>query len=392
MDRMPEPISDYLLDIVLRDLTPAYFQIDEKKRLLSWGGDLGKFGIDPDHHASLRIGVPIIDLLPFLEGAFPAAGETICLPSVELTSERFADVHLISGETGYRILLLDSTTGTTQQKALREKINALRLSNAQNARLMKKLNFVNNLLVDSMKQVQAKNKVLREIAQKREEFFSTVLHDIRSPLSSVQMFMDGMKLGVLGELSEKQKMLLNRLDEAFKKQISQINEMVVAVQYDVDDLHLDRQTANLSEFLQEIFVEFKPIARKKNVDLFLMETDDLPAVQFDKNKIRRVLENYLTNAIKFTPGGGKVILFASFVAEDAAIKLSVRDTGVGIDAADIPRLFQKYQRANNKPTGDEPSCGLGLYICRRIVEAHGGKTEVQSQINNGSTFSFTLPV
>jgi signal transduction histidine kinase len=118
--------------------------------------------------------------------------------------------------------------------------------------------------------------------------------------------------------------------------------------------------------------------------------EDLSQLRADRAKLRRVLVNLVSNALKFTPKGGRVRVSAA--REGALVRVSVADTGVGIPADDLKDIFDKYAQARSRATRSEKGTGLGLYITRQLVELHGGKIEVQSEVGKGSTFSFTIPV
>jgi signal transduction histidine kinase len=130
-----------------------------------------------------------------------------------------------------------------------------------------------------------------------------------------------------------------------------------------------------------------PIAREKSITFSVMAADDLPAVSADAARVLQVLSNLVGNAIKFTPAGGTITLSAA--RTDGPVQCSVSDTGPGIPAAQIPRLFGKFWQAKR---GDGRGVGLGLAIARGIVEAHGGTIDVRSEMGHGSVFSFGLPV
>jgi signal transduction histidine kinase len=131
----------------------------------------------------------------------------------------------------------------------------------------------------------------------------------------------------------------------------------------------------------------EPLAREKSITFAAIAADDLPAVRADSARVLQVLSNLVGNAIKFTPAGGSITLSAA--RTDGPVQCSVSDTGPGIPAAQIPRLFGKFWQAKR---GDGRGVGLGLAIARGIVEAHGGTIDVRSEIGRGSVFSFALPV
>lgn len=393
MQHLPESVFNYFWDLAKTNFNPAYLRVDHERRLAAWGGDLQAFGIltDGANIIGLEENEPITELLPYLEAEFPAAGESTVLPLIEIVAGRYADIHIFSDDNGYWILLLDQTDEAIQQQLLRQKANDLTLLQNKNLQLIGKLELANKMLTDSVEEVRAKNQVLQDLARKRDEFFNVVMHDVRSPLSSFQMLVDGMKSGVLGALNSRQLGLLNSLDDAVRKQIEQVNELLESARFEAGDLALRLEPTNPVELLRMVFEAQQQRARRKNITMQMADPGSLPNSMMDREKIRRVIDNYLSNAIKFTERGGKIVLSAAYQPAAQTITIMVRDNGVGIEAEDIPRLFQKYQRAKNDPTDGEKSMGLGLYICRQIVEAHGGRVAVESVVGQGSTFSFTLP-
>jgi signal transduction histidine kinase len=114
-------------------------------------------------------------------------------------------------------------------------------------------------------------------------------------------------------------------------------------------------------------------------------------VRADRAKLRRIIVNLLSNALKFTPKGGRVTVRVEMTGENA-VRIAVADTGVGIAAEDLPHLFAKYEQAGSRSAQGENGTGLGLYITRQLVELHGGEIHVESEVGYGSTFSFTLPI
>ena len=116
----------------------------------------------------------------------------------------------------------------------------------------------------------------------------------------------------------------------------------------------------------------------------------MPAINADARRLDQVLTNLLTNALKFTPRGGRIEIHVGHAG--TAVQVSIKDTGVGIPSADIPHLFQKYRQASSALASEHKGTGLGLLICKMIVEAHGGKIWIESEAGRGATFSFILPM
>jgi len=394
MHNSPENISKYLSEWVGAKLKPAYLQIDNKLFLLSCGGNLNAFGIshaDLEQENGLNSRRLITELLPFLEGVFPMAEKVVTLPAIEIAPDRYANVHIVSEESHYWILLLDVTNEAAQKELLQQKARSLDLLQNKNKQLIEKLELANKKLADALQEVQAKNQALQEIAEKRDEFFGIAMHDIRSPLTTFQMLVEAMEKGLMGELDNMQMDLIVRLDKKIQQQMKQVDELLETAQAEAGQIDLNRTPTDLTDLIREVLDERLPQAKEKEIEMTMAEANELPLIEIDKDKIRRLIDNLISNAIKYTEHGGKVSIAMDYLPAAQEINVSVKDTGVGIDSKDIENLFQKYHRAKNKPTDGEKSIGLGLYICKIIAEAHGGRIEVRSRVGQGSTFSFTLP-
>jgi len=131
------------------------------------------------------------------------------------------------------------------------------------------------------------------------------------------------------------------------------------------------------------------LAAKKGIDIFFKPPSKLPELTFDENKIEQVLNNLIGNAVKFSHRGTRVFVRLESTAYEVTV--SIEDEGQGIPVADLTKLFKPFSKASVRTTGGEQSTGLGLAIVRRIIEGHGGRVWVESEVGKGSTFSFTLP-
>ncbi len=185
--------------------------------------------------------------------------------------------------------------------------------------------------------------------------------------------------------------LVQKLEQSLTRQVEQVTEMLDAVFFDVEQINLHRKPTNVTEVLREAYDACLALAEQKKLNMEIEGTNGLPLVSLDRDKIKCVICNLLKNAINFTYPSGRIQLEAKFLASEKALKISVRDNGTGIAEKDVPLIFHKYLHTTNAPTNGEKGLGFGLYICRRIVEAHGGSVEVRSEVGKGSTFSFTLP-
>jgi signal transduction histidine kinase len=171
--------------------------------------------------------------------------------------------------------------------------------------------------------------------------------------------------------------------------IELVNDLLDASKLESGTMRLDAATIELRGLVGELREQMQPLAREKEISLEEGVPEDLPELRADRAKLRRILVNLVSNALKFTPKGGRVRLGAS--RESSLVRVSVEDTGVGIPREDLHDIFDKYAQARSRATRSEKGTGLGLYITRQLVELHGGKISVQSEVGRGSTFSFTIP-
>jgi signal transduction histidine kinase len=197
--------------------------------------------------------------------------------------------------------------------------------------------------------------------------------------------------GRLGALTPEQQHMVAMMERNTQSLIELVNDLLDASKLESGTLSLDLADVSLGDLIGELRETMMPLAREKGLALAVELPADLPPVRADRLKLRRVLVNLLSNAIKFTPRGGLVTLTAEG-AGAGRLRVAVTDTGVGIPAEDLGRLFDKYEQARSRATRSEKGTGLGLYITKQIVELHGGEIHVASQVGRGSTFSFTLPI
>jgi signal transduction histidine kinase len=172
--------------------------------------------------------------------------------------------------------------------------------------------------------------------------------------------------------------------------IELVNDLLDASKLESGTIRLEIASIDLRGVLDELRETMEPLAKEKEIELVETLPADLPPVQADRAKLRRIILNLLSNALKFTRKGGRVEVRVE--REESQVRISVSDTGVGIAPEDVARLFDKYEQARSRATRGEKGTGLGLYITRQLLELHGSEIKVESQVGKGSTFSFTLPI
>jgi signal transduction histidine kinase len=252
------------------------------------------------------------------------------------------------------------------------------------------LEGLNRKLADSNRELNEANAQLRELSAMKEEFLALTTHDLRSPLAVISGVINFFTSGRLGDLTSEQKNMVVMMERNTQNLIELVNDLLDASKLESGTMRLDVATIELRGLVDELRQQMQPLADEKEIALADDIPEDLPPLRADRAKLRRVLVNLISNALKFTPKGGRVSLSAA--SAGGAVRVSVADTGVGIPEEDLRDIFDKYAQARSRATRSEKGTGLGLYITRQLVELHGGRIEVQSEVGCGSTFSFTIPV
>jgi signal transduction histidine kinase len=218
----------------------------------------------------------------------------------------------------------------------------------------------------------------------REEILRIVAHDLRNPLNTIHMATE-LLIDTSGTDTARRSQL-RIIARAGERMNHLIQDLLSVTTIEAGRLSIAPRKSSVAELLYEAREMLEPIAKEKSITLAVRPDADLPAVRADPARVLQVLSNLVGNAVKFTPSGGTVTLAAT--RADDKVQFSVIDTGPGVPAAQIPRLFGKFWQAKR---GDGRGVGLGLAIAKGIVEAHGGSIKVESAEGRGSVFSFVLP-
>jgi GAF domain-containing protein len=238
-------------------------------------------------------------------------------------------------------------------------------------------------------EIQDKSRQLEEASQHKSQFLANMSHELRTPLNAILGYTELMADGAYGEPSEKMLGILKRLEANGKHLLGLINDVLDLSKIEAGQLVLELSDYSVQDIAQTVRSTLEPLAADKKLAFKLELAPELPAGHGDGRRLTQVLINLVGNAIKFTDAGEVVIKAA---ANNGSFHVSVRDTGPGISATDQAKLFQEFQQADNAITKKKGGTGLGLAISKRIIEMHGGKIWVESQVGQGSTFAFTLPV
>ena len=222
------------------------------------------------------------------------------------------------------------------------------------------------------------------------DFTAMIAHDLRSPLMNIMGVAEVMVAGMFGSVSREQTKWLGRIQSNSQSLVDLVSDFLDVSKLESGYIDLSRETLNLSGLIQKNLDSYRVLALDKKISIRGSVDPSLPVIHADPRRLDQVLSNLISNAIKFTREDGEVEVGAALM-DAARVKVWVGDNGVGIAANEIGRLFEKYRQGGNVKHSSHRGTGLGLVICKMIVEAHGGRIWVESVEGKGTTFFFSLP-
>ena len=248
-------------------------------------------------------------------------------------------------------------------------------------------------VAERRRELQRANAELERRAVEIQRFYHTVSHEMKTPLTAAREFVAIVRDGLVGDVSARQGELLGNALECCDQITTQFNDLIDLTRLETGKMRLERAPCDFAAVAGRALAMCESAARSKRLRVERCVAADLPPADADAGRIVQVLSNLLGNAIKFTPKGGRVRLEATLAADGAALAVRVVDSGCGISAGDLAKVFDRlYQVRVAADDAEASGLGLGLSIAREIVRGHGGELAVDSALGLGSTFSFTLPL
>ena len=234
------------------------------------------------------------------------------------------------------------------------------------------------------------NQQLAELNRLKSSFVSVASHEIRTPVTGIKGYVENMLSGLTGPLTEKQQHYLGRVASNVDRLMRIIDELLDIARIEAGQIQLQLDTVNVSQLIAEVAEALQPLAAQKQI-CFQQDTSQVSGVYVkgDEGKLHQVLTNLVHNALKFTPSGGRVDVAAA-TKEPGTIQISVRDTGPGIPASDLPKIFDRFYSSPSVPP-DTRGAGLGLAISKSLIALHRGQLSVSSTPGQGSHFFVDLP-
>jgi signal transduction histidine kinase len=239
------------------------------------------------------------------------------------------------------------------------------------------------------REIEEKGRQLAEASRHKSQFLANMSHELRTPLNAILGYTELIVDGIYGEVPDKALATLERVQANGKHLLGLINDVLDLSKIEAGQLTLSLGDYSIKDVVYNVFSAVESLASNKNLALKIEVPPKLPPARGDERRLTQVLLNLVGNAIKFTDEGEVAI---SAAAADGNYTIAVHDTGPGISQADQAKIFEEFQQADSSTTKEKGGTGLGLAIAKRIIEMHGGKLWVESEIGAGSTFAFTLPV
>jgi len=229
-----------------------------------------------------------------------------------------------------------------------------------------------------------------EACRTKSDFLANMSHELRTPLNSVIGFSEVLQDELYGPMNEKQREYVDNIQASGRHLLSLINDILDLSKVESGKMELQLSVFPLRELLNDSLMMFKDKALKGALGIHLELAPEADAnIRADQRKLKQIMFNLLSNAIKFTPAGGTLDVSARLTPD--SVEIAVADTGIGIKAQDIPKLFKPFAQLESVYTKGFEGTGLGLALTKRLVELHGGRIRVRSEFGAGSSFSFTIP-
>ena len=348
------------------------------------------FGLDDatlqDLSAAPAVSAALTDQRAALQGPDPFGRGDRSIASASLPTLGWR----IIAEQPAGVIESELETGILQQRAVRIALVALLLgatyllgrSTSQIARGRRELAV-------SLAVQEETSRQLEIVSRHKSEFLASMSHELRTPLNAIIGFADVLRGGMAGALSERQTEYLGDILESGRHLLSLINDILDLAKVEAGRMQLDVTSFSLPAALGNGVTMVRERARQHAIDLQLEIAPDVGTVTADERKVKQVMFNLLSNAMKFTPDGGRIAVRAD--RREDGVRVAVCDTGIGISAEDQARIFEEFAQTKAGRRASEGT-GLGLTLTKRLVELHGGRIWVESEPGKGSTFTFSLPL
>jgi PAS domain S-box-containing protein len=385
--REPDEAVALLSDLVMSSTEAAVVATDLDGQIVLWNAGASRmYGYGPSEaigRSGAEILQPAADLAQTLEAALRDGtweGTANCAtPTGELFTARLVTTLRHNG-AGEPVGFVFVSRDISNEVRLRAELRAAQLNNAE----------LGEQIHRKTRELGEQQRDAFEATQMKSEFLANMSHELRTPLNGIIGFSELLYDGRVGSLEQQHQQFLGHILTSSRHLLQLINDVLDLAKVDAGQMSFAPERVDLDRLARQVRDVFRSMVARKGQQVRIEIDPALGPVVADVGRLKQVLYNYLSNAIKFTPDGGRITIRVQPVG-DAMFRLSVEDTGVGVRTQDMDRLFVKFEQLNTSTAKLHQGAGLGLALTKRIVEAQGGMVAVQSTLGSGSTFSAVLP-
>ena len=254
-----------------------------------------------------------------------------------------------------------------------------------------KLSETGEKLEEMFQELEREHAELEKVERIRKDFVINVSHELRTPLASIQGYTETLLDGAMDDPNHNVR-FLQIIRQNTERLANLTADLLTLSRVELKQLKFSFASYNVDRLLEDMVESMSPLAFRKNIKLTRVETGGLVEAFCDSEAVNQVLSNLVDNALKYTPDGGEITVGTRILSGLPTIEIFVRDTGIGIPADELPRLFERFYRVDKARSRELGGTGLGLSIVKHLVRAQGGDVRVESVLGQGSTFLFTLPI
>jgi PAS domain S-box-containing protein len=347
-----------------------------------------------DEAALRRVRANGANLTSFVSNVLTRSGEQRYRGEIQLTDpligrplpvEALAGTILSEqGELMWVVTILHDLTEAIEKARLYEQLKQASVE------LERKVQEATAELAEQNELLRRQHIALEQASALKSQFLANMSHEFRTPLNAILGYTHMLLNNVTGQVTDPQRKSLTRIDSNAKHLLALINDILDITRIEAGRMPLNATTFRVSELFEEVQSELEPIIKRSNLIVSTKQRGAVPSVRSDRQKVKQIVLNLLSNALKFTPAGS-VTMTASYDARRREVAIAVKDTGVGIPVEDQAKVFEDFRQLDSSPARGYGGTGLGLSICRRLANMLGGTIDLDSNPGHGSTFTLRLP-
>jgi len=288
------------------------------------------------------------------------------------------------GELMWVVTILHDLTEAIEKARLYEQLKQASVE------LERKVQEATAELAEQNELLRRQHIALEQASALKSQFLANMSHEFRTPLNAILGYTHMLLNNVTGQVTDPQRKSLTRIDSNAKHLLALINDILDITRIEAGRMPLNATTFRVSELFEEVQSELEPIIKRSNLTVATRQRANVPSVRSDRQKVKQIVLNLLSNALKFTPAGS-VTMTASYDPRRREMAIAVKDTGVGISTDDQAKVFEDFRQLDSSPARGYGGTGLGLSICRRLANMLGGTIDLSSEPGRGSTFTLRLP-